>query len=734
MPVASCGGGRLRRGVAAALFLSIVPMAVPAGATQPPVVRARRLEGDIHLDGRLDEPAWRSAGVIADLRQQEPNPGEPTPFRTRVLLLVDGKNLYIGLECYDPQPSRIAVHTLQRDGNLRGDQSVAFVLDTFGDRRRGYYFKINAAGARLDGLISGPEDFSTDWDGIWDASTRRTGDGWSAEIRVPAQTLRFPPGATSWGFNVERWIARERVMLRWTGITLDARLLDLRRAGRLEGIDGLEQGKGLSASPYGLVRRDAELFPGGDSSIDGEAGLDVTYNVTTDLTAVLTINTDFAETEVDARQVNLTRFPLFFPEKRGFLLEGSNLFSFGSGLHHDFIPFFSRRIGLFEGVQVPLLAGGKLLGKVGRCSIAALGVSMGESEYTRSTNLFAGRVTYDLTDHFNMGVIMTEGDPQGVTDNTLVGVDAKWQTSTFRGDKNLSFGVWSAGTTPSYGPGRRTGWGLKLDYPNDLWDLNFIYKEFGGALAPALGFLPRPGTRWYQGGGAFQPRPGGGLFGWVRQFYFELEGSYIEDLGGRTQSWSVFTAPFNAQTETGEHLEANVMPKFERLDEPFEVSEGVVIPAGDYDFMRYRVEAQSSRHRPWRIGGTVWFGGFYTGSLVQYEGFITYAALHGHLMLQLQSENNYGYLPEGDFIQRLWQTRLTAAFTPDIILSSFVQYDSESRNLGTNTRLRWTIRPGNDVYVVWNHNWIRPIDSGGFTTLQPESDQLVVKFRWTFRR
>ncbi|GBE29137.1 hypothetical protein BMS3Bbin04_00147 [bacterium BMS3Bbin04] len=715
-----------------ALLMGLLGFTQFTAAETPLVVNAGYVDDEIRLDGILDEPAWRDAGFISNLTQQDPHPGEPTQFQTEVMLLVDDENLYVGVTCFDPDPSLIAVHTMQRDGNLYGDETISLVLDTFGDRRRGYFFQVNAVGARLDGLISGSGDVSNDWDGIWDVRTRRTPDGWTAEIRIPAQTLRFTPGAASWGFNIQRRVARDRVTMRWAGATLDAQLEDLSRAGRLKGITGLKQGKGLSVSPYGLVRREADLMED-HSSVQGDGGLDVMYNLTSDLTAVLTINSDFAETDVDNRQVNLTRFPLFFPEKRAFFVEGSNLFTFGSGTGHDFIPFFSRRVGLFNGQQIPLLGGAKVLGQAGKVSLAALDASTGDAPETASTNLFAGRIAYDVSDQLTVGTIFTNGDPDGVHDNTLLGVDARWQTSSFHRNKNLSVGGWAAYTDGDIPDGRKTGWGLKLDYPNDLWDVYAIYKEFGDALDPALGFLPRPGTRWYQGGGAYQPRPDGGFFDWVRQFYFETYFTYVEDLDQRAESWRLFTAPFNAQTESGEHLEANVAPQFERLDEPFEIAEGVVIPAGDYQFNRYRVEAQTSRHRPWRVGSTVWFGEFYTGTLTQWESFASYTTLGGHLRLELQSEHNYGQLPEGNFTQDLWQLDMAYAFTPDLILSSYTQYDSESRNLGTNTRLRWTFRPGDDLYIVWNNGWEQPIGNRNQFAFEPASNQIVVKLRWTFR-
>ena len=220
----------------------------------------------------------------------------------------------------------------------------------------------------------------------------------------------------------------------------------------------------------------------------------------------------------------------------------------------------------------------------------------------------------------------------------------------------------------------------------------------------------------------------------MRQFFFEGFVTYVENLEGEVESWRVFTAPFNARTESGEHIEANIVPTFERIVAPFEIAEGVVIPPGDYTFNRYRVEAQSSRHRPWRVGATVWFGDFYSGHLTQREAFVSYTTSAGHLQLELSGESNVGDLTEGEFQQDLVQLKLVYAFTPDLVLSSFEQYDSESRELGTNTRLRWTLRPGRDLFVVWNHGWRRPLeDMRGSSSLMSVSDSVVAKLRWTFR-
>jgi len=686
---------------------------------------------DIHIDGRLDEAAWQQAPVISGLTQQDPEPGAPTPFDTEIRVLADEENLYFGITCTDPEPSRISAHTMQLDGDLNGDDTVAIAIDPFGDQRNGYFFRTNVLGARQDGLIASAEDDSTNWDGIWDVRTRRTPTGWTAEFRIPAQTLHFPGGHDSWGLNIERYIARKRLRLRWSGTTLDASFYDLRRAGRLEGMAGLRQGMGLSISPY--IKGQMKHPDGQDRDTDSDIGGEITYNISPELSAVLTINTDFAETEIDTRQVNLTRFPLFFPEKRAFFLEGSDLFSFGSGLGADFIPFFSRRIGLYEGQEVPLDAGLKVLGTVGKFKLGILDVRAGDTDLTASTNLFAGRMTYDFNDHLRVGLIATDGDPSGAGSNSLFGVDATWRTSTFHGDKNFSVGAWAAASSGDIPDGRRGGWGLKIDYPNDLWDVFALYKEFGEAMDPALGFLPRPGTRWYQGGGAYQPRPGPGAFDWVRQFYFETFVTVVDRLDGTTESWRVFTAPFNAQLESGEHLEANFVPQYEYLSEDFEIAPGVIIPAGGYHFTRYRVEAQSSRHRPWRIGSTIWFGDFYSGKLLQAEAFATWTTAEGKLRMEGNLEYDDGKLPQGRFIQRLMVFKAGWSFNPDTVLQANIQYDSESRNMGVNTRFRWTIRPGNDLFIVYYHDWLHPAGDDGRLSFKPLDEYLTIKLRWTFR-
>lgn len=702
------------------------------GLAADSVVTAGRPQGSIRLDGRLDEPAWQQAQAV-ELVQQSPRPGEPTPYKTEVRILVLGDTLYFGFLCRNPEPKRIAIHTMQRDGNLRGDDTVSVVLDTYGDKRTGYFFQINAAGARVDGLISNPENASLDWDGIWDAHTARTETGWSAEIEIPARTLNFTAGLKTWGLNLERSIPRERVVLRWVSPTLDSFLYDLSRAGKLEGVEDLRQGRGLELSPY-LAGRMAKVFDGSPRARLGSEGFDFTWRLTPQMAAVFTVNTDFAETEVDARQINITRFPLFFPEKRAFFLEGANQFDFALGLGTDFIPFFTRRVGLLEGRQIPINGGVKLNGRAGNWNLALLDVQTRETTAAPAVNLLAGRISYDFTKEFRVGTIFTNGNPTGGPRNALVGFDAVYRTSKLRGNKNFLASVWTAAQAGDGAPGSRAGWGFKADYPNDLWDCALTAKRLGDSLAPALGFLPRPGTRQYSASCNYQPRPSkSGPFRWIRQEFFENRYTRVTNLNGTNESWRYFMAPINIRLESGDRFEFNWAPQFEFLAAPFEIVPGVVIRPGAYRFTRWRLEAQSSSHRALQAGTTTWYGEFYSGHLTQWENYINWTSPRGRLQLGLTTENNFGRLREGRFVQRLWQVNFAYAWSPNLVLTSLIQYDSESQNIGSNNRLRWTIRPGREFFLVWNRGWQRLLTRPDLSVV-PDKEVVAAKLRWTFRR
>ncbi len=692
----------------------------------------------IRLDGRLDESFWQQAQTIA-LTQQAPKPGEATPFGTTVRIVTNRENIYVAFECQDPDPRQLAIHTMQRDGNTDADDFVGVALDTYGDRRTGYFFRVNAAGARVDGLVAGPEDPSLDWDGIWDARTQRSADGWTVEIAIPSRTLNFTRGLDTWGANFERNVARVRTVLRWTSPTLDSFFYDLSRGGTLSGLGETQQGLGLEFSPY-VTGRLREDFNEEHRTYLGAPGGDFTYRLTSQLAAVFTANTDFAETEVDTRQLNLTRFELFFPERRSFFLEGSNQYQFGLGLDAQFLPFFSRRIGLFEGEQIPINAGAKLNGRVGKLNVGFLDVQtrdkvLRSGDLVRGTNLLASRISYDLTPKLRVGSMITNGNPDGIHRNTLIGFDTVYRTSEFLTNKNLFIGAWTALSSGDVGNGDRTGFGFKIDYPNDRWDCFVSFNKYGESLDPALGFIPRPGVHRLDAACEFRPRPRrSGPFGWVRQQFMDHRFYRVTNYQGLVESQRFSWVPVNVQMETGDRFSFNWIPWQEHLPVPFEIADGIVLPIAKYRFNRYIGEFESSPNRRVQFGNTSGFGTFYNGDLYQQSNYLRYTSRRGAWQAGITVEQNFGHLPQGNFTQRLWQFNTTYAVNTYISLSSFLQYDSVSRNVGNNMRLRWTLKPGNDFFVVWNRGWKRLYLSPTDLNLQPDTELLAVKLRWTFRK
>jgi hypothetical protein len=350
-----------------------------------------------------------------------------------------------------------------------------------------------------------------------------------------------------------------------------------------------------------------------------------------------------------------------------------------------------------------------------------------------STNLLAGRVSYDFNENLRVGTIFTHGDPAGLRQNTLAGVDAIWHTSKFRGNKNLLLGAWTATTQGDVGPGSKVAWGFKADYPNDLWDCATSVNQYGNALEPLMGFLPRSGVRRTAASCNWQPRPSkGGPFRWIRQEFFENNYVRYTDTRGIVESWEYFMAPINLRFESGDRFEFNWDPHGETLLAPFEVAPGVIIPPGSYDFTRWRLEAQTSEHRPLQFGTTTWFGTFFNGHLTQWQNYLRWTSPKGKIQLDVDTENDFGHMPQRNFVQRLWSFRGAYAWNPNLVLSSFVQYDTASQNVGTNTRLRWTIKPGNDLFIVWNRGWQR-IVIDPHVSLIPQSNLIAIKLRWTFR-
>ena len=649
---------------------------------------------------------------------------------TTVRVLADAHDLVIGIRANDPDPSRIVSTSKARDPEMDKEDHVKIILDPFLDGRTGFVFAVNPGAARYDALVARTRNGEDpQWDAVWEARTSRDQGGWSVEIRIPLKSLTFDASLDRWGFNVERRVERLQEVSRWASPFRDAKIAQASRAGLLTGLPRFDTGVGLTVRPA-LVPTLEKQGEGESWQGDVEPSMDVFQRLGSNLTAMATVNTDFAETEVDTRRTNLTRFPLFFPEKRTFFLEGSDLFNFGVGLTQyrssDIVPFFSRRIGLYDGASVPLRGGGKVTGRVGGTSVAALVTRTGAVDgVVGGATMGAFRVRQNVLEESTVGVLATFGDPTGAPGSYLVGSDFTYQTSRFRGNKSLEGGAWVLATGREGLTGDRTAVGANIAYPNDIWDLSLTWIRVGDGFDPAMGFVPRRGFHKASFSGEYRIYPSS--LPWLRTMRHELRPNVHWSLDGAWESYRLFMAPINWQLESGDRIEINTNPEGERLDAPFEIADGVVIRPGAYHYLRYRAEVELAAKRMVSGQLTWWFGGFYDGTLDQYEG--TLRIKPSELVtLELSGTRNVGHLEAGDFDQKVVGVRAVLNASSDLQLASLVQYDDESRELGTNTRLRWTFDPLGDLFLVYNYNVVDRLDRWAL-----DATQLMVKVQYALR-
>ena len=728
------------------LLLSLVLVLLSSGvwADDPPApasdlknyqphLTVPRIAGPLKIDGDLSKPEWQQAAVIPDLIQTTPFTGQPTPFHTEVRLLRDDDHLYVAVHAVDPEPDKLLIRSLQRDANQDPDDHITIVINTFDDHQNAYAFRINAGGARDDGLeANGSTNADFGWDGIWEVKTKRVTDGWDVEIAFSTRSLQFDPAVDHWGFNVSRSIPRLATVLKWAYINPSDSTFSPSRYGILDGMGGLKAGSGLEINPYLLARSDQI-----DSSAKrAEVGGEVTYSFTPQLEGTLTVNTDFAQTEADSQQINLSRFSLFFPEKRQFFLDGSSFFAFNGGnmngsLNGGFTAFYSRDIGLAMGRTVPIDDGVKLAGRIGDLSMGVLDVNTGSVTGVPSENLFVGRFAYDLGQNFRIGTLLERGDPSGRTDASFNGADLAWQSFDFLGlGKTFKATAWDANTSGSPNSGLTRGYGYELQYPNYTWFAELEMNQFGDAFNLPLGFIARPGTRqyWSEFGWFPTPAPPSNVN------YWQLDGQFnqIDDLSGHLQSYQAHFVPGVYFTDSSQ-LYPQLFREYEAVAQPFAIDNNVTIPAGLYRFQRWQVEYDSPVSYTVRFTLRPSGGEFYSGHAKDEYWSLAYAGFDGRLELGLTNEDVFAELPQGHFVQRLWQLNAAWSFTPDLSITSFVQYDTSQDQLGFNTRLHWAITADKDLYVVWNRNWRESLMA--LTPGTPDvADTFIVKLAWNFSR
>lgn len=700
-------------------------------------VEALRLAEDdrIDLNGVVDEAFWRRMTPASGFLQEDPDEGAPATEDTEVFVAYDDNNFYLGVVLHDRDPSGILAYQKERDGFLFTDDSFAWILDTFLDGRTGYYFEVNPAGLMGDGLIGGGGGggrggsggggfggfgINKSWDGIWEARVARGDYGWSVEVRIPFSTLNFNPTQDTWGINFQRSIRRKNEDTRWTGYRRNQVFTRPVHAGQVTGLQGMSQGTGLEVVPYGLAGVDHVPTNADPTHTKLDAGFDLSYNITSSLRAALTVNTDFAEVEVDQRRVNLTRFPLFFPERRDFFLEGSGVFSFSpsSGV----TPYFSRNIGLAAGEPVPITYGLRLGGQAGRYEVGLVQVHTTDnlvvsadldSTFVQPEDFTVARVKRTLGQQSSIGLMYTRraeaADTSGVAPpvgNTFA-ADLDLFTSTFMGDKNLQFEAFFVGHTDPVAGGTSTfndltARGVRINYPNDIWRISSSYRELGEDFNPSLGFTRRNGFRRLQPTVTFAPR--GNSFLGIRQFEFETQFEYLTNMDWVRETQKTDFKLLGLRFDAGDRFDLDITHLKERLDEPFEIYDGVEIPMGDYETVEGRVSLRTASRRVVSVGGSVNVGGFWSGDRLRYEINGTVRPASG-VSFEARYEVNDVDLPEGAFITRLGRVEANWQMSPWMAFTSNIQYDDVSDIVGLFARFRWILRPGSDLFIVYSHNW-----------------------------
>ena len=719
------------------LFLVFAALALQAQVDEHrvgvPELVAKRTAVPITLDGRIDEAAWEAAPPLGGFLQREPDELAPATEDTELRALFDSTTLYIAVRASDSSPEAIIAREMQRDGGLFRDDAVAILLDTFHDHRNAYFFETNPNGARTDGLVSNEgDDFNTDWDGVWHVASNIDEQGWTAEFAIPFRTLRFDPSLDVWALQVRRFIRRKNEPTFMAPVSLEDDFFKLSKAGHLSGLTGIEPGLALNVKPYVTAAT-------GESAEDGpvdesEFGLDIKWGLSRGLGLDLTVNTDFAETEVDEVQVNLTRFSLFFPEKREFFLENSGIFEFGTpggGGGPLFRLFFSRRVGISEeGDPVPLDWGTRLAGKVDDWSLGLMHARTGslttEEEQIEATDWTVFRVKREVGARSSVGVLATLKSPDRGEGSGSYGLD--W---TIRPTNRLSLWGFAAASdgrddeTDEAQDGAILGAGA--EWQNRLWELEGSVVDIDEEFEPEAGYLRRSGVRRTASEVTYSPRPESER---VRNYRFELEYENYEREDGSTESEEFQITFFGVTMESGDSISLFTQFKTEGLDEEFEIFDDVILPVDEYSFQDVGVFYRGDQGRRAALRGFVVAGDYFDGD--RFQASVTGTWRPSRF---LRSETSWNHasidLPAGAFDTHVVRQRLVASFSPDLSLSALIQYSNAAEEVGLNLRLNWIYRPGADLFVVYNQSWLAP---DGLSALGSLDRRLTVKFTYLLQR
>ena len=676
---------------------------------------AVRAAGDVTLDGILEEPAWTQAGVASKFIQSDPREGEPATYDTEVRVLYDDRALYFGVFARDPEPDRIIVNDLKKDYDTTASDGFLIVLDTFRDERNGYQFATNPAGAKWDAQMSNEgRENNANWDGIWDVATRIVATGWYAEIRIPFRTLRFNAGdAAAWGINFERKVRRLNEDSYWAPIP---RIYDIQRvslAGTLEGMSGLSPAKDLRVKPYALSS--SNTVPGRTDG-DFNAGLDVKYGLTKGLTLDFTVNTDFSQVEADEQQINLSRFNLFFPEKRDFFLENSGIFGFGGGGNmggggatagrqngsQDTRLFFSRRIGLSDnGDAIPILAGTRLTGRQGRYSVGALNIQQREQGFVPATNFTALRVRRDFLANSDIGAMLLNKEEAGSGYNRVAGVDANFRFGYLSLNSYAAKTVSPQSTVP--GTGQDVATRASANYQDRQWQFRARYDTIGQRFNDEMGFVPRQGVNntFLSVSRTFRPEFLSKLGVRETRPHWQFDTFIRQNGGGLESRYQDFHWPFSFHD--GGFMEVGVNPNLEEIRRPFTINgaRGVQVGAGRYAFNEYFILWNTNGAARMSANLRYSTGEFYDGYRRAYSVGPA-IRMNENLNAAVTVQINDIEVSTGSFVSTLVTGRVNYNFNTKMFVNALLQYNTDSQQWSSNLRFNIIHRPLSDFFLVYN--------------------------------
>ncbi|MFH1998363.1 MAG: carbohydrate binding family 9 domain-containing protein [Planctomycetota bacterium] len=684
----------------------------------------------VTVDGILLEKAWARAAVIDRLVEVEPNEGTPASPPTEIRLMRDYDFLYVAFICYEPEMENLVLQDMHREGWQWEDDAVKITLDTFCDGKSGYYYLIDAAGSRLDALVAdNGQRVNYSWDGFWEARVQLNENQWTAEFAIPFKALNFGD-RDLWRVNFERYRGASRTKYRWTGWEREFRVTTMSEAGILRGMSGIDKSMGLEFIPYGKIKRTRKHDPRSAHTL-GDAGGEINFSLTPQMTGSFTVNTDFAETEADTRRINLTRFSLFYPEKRDFFLQDSTLFEFGweSGFSGgpSITPFFSRRIGLSStGEEIPIEYGTRLAGRVRDLDLGFLAVHTGadSSSDAPAGNLMVARPSWRVNEELTLGGMVTSGNPSQREENQVFGGDLRYvSTDTLPG--LFSINAYLLGSDDRYTREKGSAYGIRSDWKTSDWSFSADTLYSRDDFHPALGYVRRPGERSYNGSIEWEPRTEN--HDSIRSYTFSVDAGFWTKPDGTLISHELDTGLFELNGHDGDSFYVHHTVSSDRLDSDFEPLPGYVIPRDDYAWQSMTAGYSFSKNRP--LSGNISYtgGGWYNGrsSRVSTSGQWNPSA---QLEIALSFSETRTTLPAGSFTTQIQGLNINYDFTPDIRLATLVQRDNISDNLGMQSRFRWIISDGRELFLVINSSWLR--ESGA---LVPVEQNFAVKAQYAIR-